>query len=87
MAIKRIAGILAAIILVSGITGCAMGNKGTVYYNRTTTIGQELLDLQEAKDEGALSEQEYDKVKEDLMKCGSFKIECSVGNQDKSSKD
>ncbi len=87
MAIRRMIGILAVIVLVSGISGCAMGNRGTVYYNRTTTIGQELLDLQKAKDEGALSEEEYDKVKEDLMKCGSFKIECSVGNQDKSSKD
>ena len=87
MTMKRIAGILAAIILVSGITGCAMGNKGTVHYNRTTTIGKELLDLKEAKDKGALSEQEYNKVKKDLVKYGSIKFECSSDNQDKSSED
>jgi len=87
MTMKRIAGILAAIILVSAITGCAMGNKGTVYYTRTTTIGRELIDLKEAKDKGAMTEQEYNKVKEDIMKCGPIKFECSSGDHDKSSKD
>ena len=87
MKIKKIAGILAAIILVSGITGCAMGNKGTVHYTRTTTIGKELLDLKEAKDKGALSEKEYNKVKKDLMDCGSIKFESSSDNQDKPSED
>jgi uncharacterized membrane protein len=87
MIMKRIVGILAVIILVSGITGCAIGNKGTMHYNRTTTIGKELLDLKEAKDKGALSEEEYNKVKEDLLKSGSIKIECLYDNQDKSSED
>ena len=87
MAMKRIAGILAAIILVSGITGCAMGNKGTLHYNRTTTIGKELLDLKEAKDKNIISQQEYDKVKKDLIKCGSVKFECAFNNKDKASKD
>ena len=87
MAMKRITGILAAIILVSGITGCAMGNKGTVHYNRTTTIGKELLDLKEAKDKGALSEQEYNKVKKDIMKYGSITFKCSSKNQDESPED
>ena len=87
MTMKRIVGILAVIILVSGITGCAIENKGTMHYNRTTTIGKELLDLKEAKDKGALSEEEYNKVKEDLLKSGSIKIECLYDNQDKSSED
>ena len=87
MAMKKIAGLLAVIILVSAIAGCAVGNKGTVHYSRTTTIGQELLDLKEAKDKGAISEQEYNKVRNDLMKCGSIKFEGSFGKKDKSSKD
>lgn len=87
MAIRRMAGILVVLILVSGISGCAMGNRGTVHYNRTTTIGQELLDLQEAKDKGALSEQEYDKAKKDLLECGVFKLKCSVDSLDTSSED
>jgi len=87
MTMKRMAVILAVIILVSGIAGCAIGNKVTMRSDRTTTIGKELLDLKEAKDKGALSEEEYNKVKKDLMKCESIKIECSSGKQDKCSKD
>jgi len=82
MKMKKIAAILTAIILVSGIAGCAMGNKGTVHYTRTTTIGRELIDLKEAKDKGAINEQEYNKVKEDIMKCGSIKFECSSDHHD-----
>ena len=87
MTIKRTVVILAAIILVSGITGCAVGNKGTVHYTRTTTIGKELLDLKHAKDKDALSEEEYNKVRKDLMECGSIKFKCLSDKQDKSSKD
>ena len=87
MIVKITVGVLAAIILACGITGCAMGNEGTVHYTRTTTIGKELLDLKEAKDKGAISEQEYNKVKKDIMKSGSFKFDCSSKNQDKSSED
>ena len=87
MAMKKIAGILATIILVSGITGCAIGNKGTVHYTRTTTIGKELMDLKEAKDKDAISEEEYNKVKAEIMKYGSIKIEGLAGKKDKSSKD
>ena len=59
-----------------------MGNKGTVHYTRTTTIGKELIDLKEAKDKGAMTEHEYNKVKEDIIKCGSIKFECSSGDHD-----
>ena len=83
MTTKKMALVLVVIILAIGLAGCAMGNKGTVYYNRTTTIGKELLDLKEAKDKGAISEQEYNKVKKDLMKCGSIKFESSSGKEEK----
>lgn len=85
MVMKKIAGILAVIILVIGMAGCAMGNKGTMHYNRTTTIGQELLDLKEAKDKGALSEEEYNKVKEDILESGSVEFNCLHDNQAKCS--
>ena len=63
MAMKRIAGILAAIILVSGIIGCAMGNEGTVHYNRTTTIGKELLDLKMTIDSMQIDNAQVTKAK------------------------
>lgn len=77
MAMRLIAGLLGVVIFVTAIGGCAMGNEGTVHYNRTTTTGQELIDLKKAKDQGAMTEQEYEEVKKDLMKCGIIKLECS----------
>ena len=81
---KKMVGTFAVIILASGIAGCAVGNKGAVHYNRTTTIGQELIDLKEAKEKGALSEKEYNEVRKDLLESGSLKIS---GPQDKNQED
>ncbi len=87
MTMKRTAAILATIILVSAITGCVGGNDVELYYNRNTTIGRELLDLQEAKDKGAISAQEYEKVKKDIMECATIKLECPSDKKEKSSED
>ena len=57
-------------VLISGglTTGCAMLNKAELQYTRTTTIGQELIDLQEAKTKGAVSEKEYSETKDKIIK-------------------
>jgi len=49
---KQAVSVLMVIVLVIGIAGCAVGNKGTMHYNRTTTIGQELIDLQSLQSSG-----------------------------------
>jgi len=62
--------LLNAIILagcVSGAAGCAMFNRTQVAYTRTTTVGRELLDLQEAREKGAISEAEYNKARKALL--------------------
>ncbi len=78
MAIKRTVAILAIFILAAIVSGCAIGNKGELYYNRTTTIGQEMIDLKTALDNGAVTQEEYDKLKADLMKNEKFKFECKA---------
>ena len=84
MKTKRIVGILAAIIVMITISGCAVGNKGTLHYSRTTTTGQELIDLKVAKDQDALTEQEYDKAKVDILKgCAPMKFKCPLDKKDK----
>jgi uncharacterized lipoprotein YajG len=55
---------LAAAIL----TGCACCNTINTTTNRTTTIGQELMDLQKAKESGAMTDEEYDTAKGKLIK-------------------
>ena len=61
--------VLPGLLMVVGLSGCALFNSATVSCNRTTTIGQELLDLQEAKEKGVVSEEEYEKLKKQITKC------------------
>ncbi len=55
---------LSAVLLLSGCVA-AIGNRGT---DRSTgTLGQQLIDLQKAKDAGAISEAEYETQKARLL--------------------
>jgi len=74
---KQIMTVLAVVALASGLTGCAMFNRGTLHYTRTTTIGKELIDLQEARAKGAITEEEYAKVKKEILKGGPMTVEGS----------
>lgn len=69
--------VAAAVVVTVGMSGCAMFNRGTLQYSRTTTIGKELVDLREAKDKGAISEEEYIAAKKDILAGGPVKIEAS----------
>ncbi|MCC6320562.1 MAG: SHOCT domain-containing protein [Phycisphaerales bacterium] len=56
-------GILA--LLTLSCIGC--GGKTNVE-NRSTTVGQELQDLEEARNKGLLTEDEYAKKREQILK-------------------
>ncbi len=71
MKLKTIAIYLIGLFLITTtITGCVLGNEGTLNYKRTTTVGQELMDLEKAKH--TLTEEEYQKLKKQIMKGGPF---------------
>lgn len=57
-------------VLVCGLSGCAMLNRVDVEYHRTTTIGQELMDLQKAKEKGVISDEEYFNTKKEILAGG-----------------
>ncbi len=67
LTITRRLGVLACLFALP-LAGCAIGNTARIDLTRTTTIGQELIDLKEAKDKGAMTEEEYQKAKSDIMK-------------------
>ena len=75
MEISRLFKALLILVVVGTLSGCASFNKGTMRYSRTTTIGQELVDLKAARDKGALSDEEYNKLKKEIMEGGPFKME------------
>jgi hypothetical protein len=62
--------VLLGLAMMASLSGCAMFNRATVTHTRTTTIGQELIDLQEAKEKGTLSDEEYDKLKKEIIEGG-----------------
>lgn len=68
---------IAAIALAVSASGCAMFNKGTLHYSRTFTIGKELVDLKDAMDKGALTQDEYVKAKKDILEGGPVKIDAT----------
>jgi hypothetical protein len=62
---KKIMTLFLSTLVIASLSGCAAFNytKPTVQHNRTTTIGQELIDLQDAKDKGVVTDEEYNKLK------------------------
>ena len=57
---------LCASLVLTGCLGLHLGG-GTKNETRTATVGQQLLDLQKAKDSGALTEAEFQNQKTKLL--------------------
>jgi hypothetical protein len=54
-----------ALSLLAGPGCIAVSNPSTV--NKATTLGQELMDLQKAKEGGAVTEEEYQQLRKKLI--------------------
>lgn len=65
------------LVLVGGLAGCVSNNKGPMTTNlQRFTVGQELIDLKKAHDAGAVTDEEYEHVKSQLMDVNEVKIDC-----------
>ncbi|MDP6878462.1 MAG: SHOCT domain-containing protein [Candidatus Marinimicrobia bacterium] len=58
-----------ALLLVALIVSCGSFNEGQaeLHINKNISTGQELLDLKAALDKGIISEEEFDKLREDII--------------------
>lgn len=63
---RRIISILLIVALLTTMTSCIAVGSGGKKVDHQTTLGQELIDLKKARDEGAISEQEYEELREKL---------------------
>jgi hypothetical protein len=65
----KIRGYIAALVLLAAILGGCCGGGGSQVQNttKTTTLGQELTDLKKALDSGAITEDQYNKMKQDII--------------------
>ena len=48
------------------LSGCVLGNTAEISMVRSTTIGQELLDLEEARAKGIINEIEFRELREEI---------------------
>jgi hypothetical protein len=56
------------ILLLSGVGFIGCGGGGAQVKAKQTTLGQELSDLDKAYKDGIITEKEYNKAKNDLLK-------------------
>jgi hypothetical protein len=78
---KRLSvSLLVAAISIITLAGCAAFNKVSLTYQKTTTTGKELLDLKAAKDAGLLSDVEYMKLRDEVVRSATNLM--SVGSSE-----
>jgi uncharacterized membrane protein len=67
----KLYGALVVLILTIFLTGCCGGAKETVVVapeGGGATAGQQLQDLKDAHDQGAITDEEFEKAKEKILK-------------------
>ncbi len=65
---KKIIVSIFVIFLIATLMSCIAVGSGGKKIEQQPTLGQEFMDLKKARDEGAISEQEYNEMKEKLKK-------------------
>jgi uncharacterized membrane protein len=59
---------ISILLLMFFITSCSLLDvESSDVTNNYTTVGQELIDLKKAYDEGALTEGEYNKLRQEIL--------------------
>ena len=67
---SRVAAAVVMLALVASMAGCCGGSKSveqTPVNVQTKTTGEQLMDLQKAYESGAITEQQYNKMKQDII--------------------
>ena len=65
MTIKHLIPVVAAVFVLA-LSACGGGGSSQTTVS-TKTLGQELTDLKQAYDAGAISEKEYNKAREEIL--------------------
>lgn len=63
---KKVISVFLVIVMITSMVSCMAIGTGGKKVNNNPTLGQELIDLKKAKDEGAISQQEYEELKKKL---------------------
>jgi hypothetical protein len=64
----RTLSIVGVMALISTLAGCSGGGARVQSDVTTTTKGQQLIDLQKARDSGAIDQKEYETLRKKVLK-------------------
>ncbi len=67
MKVLKICVLFILIVFGAGIAGCGGGGAELKSHTTTTTMGQELLDLEAAYKKGVITKDEYERSKEKVL--------------------
>ena len=65
---RRTIGIIVILLLVASLTSCIAVGSGGEKITHQPTLGQQLIDLQKAKDQGVITAKEYEELKDKIKK-------------------
>lgn len=63
---RKLLTLAAAVFIATAVSACGGGDT-TIKAADTTTTGQQLIDLQKARDSGAITQKEYDAQKKKIL--------------------
>ena len=67
MTLFRIGLMMVFLVTAVGSTGCGGGGADLKSHTTTTTVGQELMDLESAYKKGVITEKEYNSAKKKIL--------------------
>ncbi|CAB1063142.1 hypothetical protein D1BOALGB6SA_7925 [Olavius sp. associated proteobacterium Delta 1] len=65
---KKVISFLLVLVLAISLVSCIAVGSGGKKVDNQPTLGQQLIDLKKAQDEGAISKEEYAELREKLKK-------------------
>ena len=65
---RKIIGIILIMLLLTTLASCIAVGSGGEKINNQPTLGQQLIDLQKARDEGAITAKEYEELMDKIKK-------------------
>jgi len=67
MKVFQIVLMMVYLVTAVGFTGCGGGGAELKSHTTTTTVGQELMDLESAYKKGVITEKEYNRAKKKIL--------------------
>jgi hypothetical protein len=64
---KKVITVFLVLALITSMVSCMAIGTGRKKVSNSTTLGQELIDLKNAKDEVAVSQQEYEELNKTIL--------------------